>query len=188
MGVIAEMPQRQRIEAGEVPGGRGWEEVASYKYVFQFTPGLFRDNPVIYSPGKMTDAKIAQEAGDLYANAKKLNKMGGHPPIIKSCGFSKLNAELILDYLGGSTFLRRTGCKNLQATSRGVKFDIPRNRTRANLCWIEMNRLDLFDMRFYKQTRNSLVKSGQGLMECYIKNIDSGSLSRMFCEATGLCG
>lgn len=63
-----------------------------------------------------------------------------------------MTAQTILNQLGGSKFIVMTGAKNFIALENGIKFNIGRNRSKANMVKITVNSLDLYDVEFIKFT------------------------------------
>lgn len=59
-------------------------------------------------------------------------------------------AENIRMQLGGNRFTVMTGAKDFLATGNGLRFSIPRNKSKANRVEILLNGLDLYDIRFYR--------------------------------------
>ena len=57
-------------------------------------------------------------------------------------------ARTILDQLGGGRFVAMTGAKTLAATGKGLQFRLPSRK--INLVSIDLNYLDLYDMKFQK--------------------------------------
>lgn len=60
--------------------------------------------------------------------------------------------KTILDQLGGNKFVAMTGAKNFVGDGRTLRMTLPRNASPANRLYITLNGLDLYDMRFFRQT------------------------------------
>ena len=61
-------------------------------------------------------------------------------------------AQTIYQQLGGGRFAAMTGAKNFVALENGIKFNIGRNSSKANMVKITLNGLDLYDVEFSKYT------------------------------------
>lgn len=72
-------------------------------------------------------------------------------------------ANTILNQLGGNKFLAMTGAKYLLDLHDGLRFNIPKNGSKANKVEITLNGHDLYDVKFYKYTpyKFRITKDGQ---------------------------
>ena len=57
-------------------------------------------------------------------------------------------ASEILNQLGGNKFLVMTGASNLLAINNGLRMNLPKNMSSANLLYITLGGDDLYTMRF----------------------------------------
>lgn len=71
--------------------------------------------------------------------------------------------DIILSQLGGNKFLAMTGAKYLLDLGDGLRFNIPKNGSKANKVEITLNGNDLYDVKFYKYTpyKFRITKDGQ---------------------------
>ena len=95
---------------------------------------------------------------------------------------SKQIATTILNQLGANKFIAMTGAKEFSVLKNGLRFRLPaRLATKGiNLVLIELNGLDLYNLRFYKNrgAKLDLIQSDE--------NIYADTLTAAFKEATGL--
>ena len=62
-------------------------------------------------------------------------------------------ANTILEQLGGNHFIVMTGAKRFVALERGIRFNIGRNGSKANLVKVILRGDDTYTMQFWKQQR-----------------------------------
>jgi len=90
-------------------------------------------------------------------------------------------AEIILQQMGGRKFIAMTGANNFVSTENSLKFYFKMNNT-MNLCKIELNLWDLYDMTFYKYSRKNLeAKEVKKETDVY-----NDQLQNVFTSITGL--
>lgn len=72
-------------------------------------------------------------------------------------------ANTILNQLGGNKFLAMTGAKYLLDLGDGLRFNLPKNGSKANKVQITLNANDLYDVQFIKYTpyKFRITKDGQ---------------------------
>jgi hypothetical protein len=92
-------------------------------------------------------------------------------------------AETILDQLGGNKFRAMTGAKHFGSEPNALTFRFP-NKSGANACRIELNSLDLYDMKFIR------IRKKQGIPQFKTTTEHNGvyadQLQTLFTEVTGL--
>lgn len=64
--------------------------------------------------------------------------------------------KTILDQLGGNKFIACTGAKDFVGDGYTLRMKLPRNASPANRLYITLNGLDLYDMRFFRQSGGKL--------------------------------
>ena len=100
-------------------------------------------------------------------------------------------AITILNQLGGRRFAVMTGAKDFLAVKNGLQFKIGRNISKANRVEIKLNGLDLYDVRFYRQTGGNLNKNYEWVpvKETEVKTFNDcycDMLEDIFTSVTGL--
>ena len=101
-------------------------------------------------------------------------------------------AETIYQQLGGNKFAVMTGCKSFVADKDSLKFRIPRNASKANMCKIKLNAMDYYDVQFIQhRPARFLRKSGKYISDSYetvkeFENVDCTGLVEVFESFTGL--
>lgn len=93
-------------------------------------------------------------------------------------------ATIILSHLGGNRMVAMTGARAFVATGKGLKFSLPANLAAngINKVEIELNDLDLYNVRFMKEMKHALVRTDIATIE----NIGGDMLRQTFSETTGL--
>lgn len=89
-------------------------------------------------------------------------------------------AQTIYEQLGGNRFVTMTGARNLVTTGSGLSFRLPKCLNGINCVKIELNALDLYDIKFIR-IRGMNVKEVSGR-----DNIDVSNLKTEVEAATGL--
>ena len=91
-----------------------------------------------------------------------------------------MQAQIILEQLGGNKFLAMTGSKNLVDMGNGLKMSLPKNQSKANGLEVTLNESDTYNMKFYKITGANFT-----IKEEY-QDIYASELQTVFTEVTGL--
>lgn len=89
-------------------------------------------------------------------------------------------AQTILSQLGGNQFAVMTGARNFIALNNGLRFNIGRNKTQANLVEITLRWDDTYNMRFYKKHNVNLVTI---LEKCVAKGLNAEQTQEKIREA-----
>lgn len=85
----------------------------------------------------------------------------------------------IVEQLGGTHFLCMTGANHFSRKSSGVNITFRfMGSPVTNLCSIELNERDLYDVKFYRRTTYELYRE--------YNDVYAESLQSVFTEATGL--
>ena len=93
-------------------------------------------------------------------------------------------SHTILEQLGGQSFLRMTGAKNLMVLRQGLQFDLPARSARDGINKVQVNLTpaDLYDMTFFRFDSRSLecreVDAAEGIF--------AEELREAFTQITGL--
>jgi len=90
-------------------------------------------------------------------------------------------AETILQQIGGNRFIAMTGANRFVGTENSLKFYFKMNQ-KMNLCVIELNSWDLYDMTFYQYSKKNLTaKEVKKETDVY-----NDQLQKIFTSITGL--
>ena len=103
----------------------------------------------------------------------------------------KMIATTILNQLGGHVFIAFTGSSKFGVIKNGIKFNIRKNKTRANWMSITLTPADTYKVTFTKVTLPKIKKNGefQEYKEVTIKEFDDiycDQLQELFTEVAGL--
>lgn len=89
-------------------------------------------------------------------------------------------AHTILQQLGGNRFVVMTGAKQFGQTDTKLQFRLPRAKNGINFVEIELNGLDLYNVKFMRVQKFTFTVKAQSL-DVYAEN-----LAQVFENATGL--
>jgi hypothetical protein len=89
-------------------------------------------------------------------------------------------ATTILNQLGGNKFIVMTGSKNFINLGNGLQMKLTRNKANAQYLSIELNSMDLYDLKFYS------VSGIQLKMKNEINGVYCDQLKSIFTDVTGL--
>jgi hypothetical protein len=89
-------------------------------------------------------------------------------------------ATTILNQLGANKFIAMTGSKNFVNTGNGLQMKLTRNKANAQYLSIELNSMDLYDMKFYSLRGTELKVKNE------INGIYCDQLKSIFTSVTGL--
>lgn len=101
-------------------------------------------------------------------------------------------ANEILRQLGGNKFIVTTGAKNFVSDGNKLRMSLPRNFSKSNRLEISLNGLDLYDMRFYRQTGGTFdskkyeFRPIKFVEDKTYNNICCDQLQEIFTEHTGM--
>ena len=89
-------------------------------------------------------------------------------------------ATTILNQLGANKFIAMTGSKNFVNTGNGLQMKLTRNKANAQYLTIELNSMDLYDMKFYS------LRGTEFKVKNEINCIYCDQLKDIFTSITGL--
>ena len=101
-------------------------------------------------------------------------------------------ANTILQQLGGNRFLTMTGSDKLTVINNGLRMNLRRNKSKANMLEIKLNPMDEYEMEFKKFIPGKLNKKTYEYSEAKIETVKRydgvyfDMLQEIFTSETGM--
>ena len=96
-------------------------------------------------------------------------------------------ANTILSQLGGNGFIAMTGSKNFLDDGRSLRMTLTQNNSGANRLTITLNKMDTYDLEFYRMTMNRKTGNCKITKKASLEGIYNDMLQDVFTQITGLC-